>query len=653
MASPRQAKGPSPRRAANGRLRTSIVILLMVLQSILIPLAVVARQSDPSATPLPTSATATRPRCDSPMASATGLVALLRQPVPEDPAAADPAGEPLPPAERFAVGDLIARWSACLASGNVRGFLGLFTADGVRRLFGERSPYVSGPAGLTVTVLAMSDVELLPDGRIAARISIDPSGNGAAAPESLIVLIKQGADGAWRIDHLRSPEGPVGAVGIAERNPSGPPRALLRRPIAPGPDVRAPAPGPAVPMRGGDAARSGNQPGPAPGSAPDERWRTPTGWFSDAQPIVARGMVYFGGFSLGERTALLAAVDMETGGFRWQTTAPVAWAEFSDAPALGGDVLFAPVQAPVAGILAVSAGTGDALWYAPFGFTSVTAPAIDTDVLFTSGWGVLNPRDLERNDTSGAVFSLDQRTGKERWRFLAPVRFGPVAVGGNAIFIPSDHGLYALDRNTGQKRWQARFSPDLTETPVVAGETVVFTGSDITSGKTGIFALDAASGALRWRVELPAVIGVRAGTAVRGDTVYATWWDSTDGQPGTGAPALRAYDLANGKERWVFRISDDGEPIREAGVGALTQPVISGDSVLFGVSIRVPAPGSTMGLDGLYAIDAASGSMRWHTSASTPIDSPPVVLDETIFAMGGLRPRGDATSGSLLAYGAS
>jgi outer membrane protein assembly factor BamB len=31
---------------------------------------------------------------------------------------------------------------------------------------------------------------------------------------------------------------------------------------------------------------------------------------------------------------------------------------------------------------------------------------------------------------------------------------------------------------------------------------VVFAGSEITSGKRGLFALDAATGALRWRVDL-------------------------------------------------------------------------------------------------------------------------------------------------------
>src|SRR5918995_85337 len=162
---------------------------------------------------------------------------------------------------------------------------------------------------------------------------------------------------------------------MAERDPGAPPRALLRHPIAPGPGVPVHGPGLTVPMRGADVARTGIQLGPAPDNEPAERWRTPTGWHSDAQPVVARGLVFFGGFSLGERIPLLEAVDAATGAVRWQTTAPVAWAEISDSPALGGEILFAPIQAPVAGVLAVAATTGEPLWFSPFGFTSVTAPS--------------------------------------------------------------------------------------------------------------------------------------------------------------------------------------------------------------------------------------------------------------------------------------
>ena len=274
----------------------------------------------------------------------------------------------------------------------------LFTEDGIRRLLAERSPLLGGPAGLRVAIVSISQVERLRDGRIAARIAVDPSGTGAAPPESVIAIVEQREDGLWHIDHLRVPEGPVGATGTAGRNPGAPPRALLRHPIAPGPGVPVRAPGLTVPMRGADVARTGRQSGPAPAKEPTEKWRIPTGWHSDAQPVVARGLVFFGGFSLGEKIPLLEAVDAVTGAVRWQTTAPVAWAEIPDSPALGGDILFAPVQAPVAGVLSAAATTGEPLWFTPFGFTSVTAPAVDADAVYVAGWGVRNAWDRAQND---------------------------------------------------------------------------------------------------------------------------------------------------------------------------------------------------------------------------------------------------------------
>ena len=65
----------------------------------------------------------------------------------------------------------------CLASGDIPGVLGLFTADGIRRLLGERSPFLGGPAGMRVAIVSISQVERLPDGRIAARVAVDPSGS--------------------------------------------------------------------------------------------------------------------------------------------------------------------------------------------------------------------------------------------------------------------------------------------------------------------------------------------------------------------------------------------------------------------------------------------------------------------------------------------
>jgi outer membrane protein assembly factor BamB len=558
----------------------------------------------------------------------------------------------VPPAERATINDLVATWQVCLASGDVPGVLGLFTADGIRRLFSERLPFLGGPAGLRVAILSVSQVERLRDGRIAARILVDPGGNGAASPESLHVIAEQSEDGLWRIDHLRAPEGPAGGAGVAERDPAAPPRALLRHPIAPGPGVPVQAPGLTVPMRGADVARTGIQFGPAPAVAPAERWRTPTGWHSDAQPVVARGLVFFGGFSVGERTPLLEAVDTVTGAVRWQTTAPVAWAEIPDSLALGGEILFAPVQAPVAGVLAVAAATGEALWFSPFGFTSVTAPAVDADAVYLAGWGVRNAWDRTQNDASGAVFALDQRTGRERWRFLSPARFGPVSVGQDTVYVPSDRGLFAIDRATGRKRWQARFSPGAGDTATVAGDIIVFAGSEITSGRTGVFALDAASGALRWRIDLPRAAGVRTGSAAANSLVFISWWDALEEDSASGTPTLRAYDLASGQERWVFRANDAADARQVVGAGSLTSPVVVKDVVLFGVAVRTPAAGVGGNADGIYAVDTATGELRWQTASATPIRSAPAVLDGMIYAMGGLRARGGAAEGNLLAFGA-
>jgi outer membrane protein assembly factor BamB len=302
-------------------------------------------------------------------------------------------------------------------------------------------------------------------------------------------------------------------------------------------------------------------------------------------------------------------------------------------------------------VLTVAAATGEPLWFAPFGFTSVTAPAVDADAVYVAGWAARNTWERTQNDAAGALFALDQRTGRERWRFLTAARFGPVSVGKNAVFVPSDRGLFAIDRATGRKRWQARFSPSAGDTATVAGEMIIFAGSDITTGQSGVFALDATSGALRWRIDVARAPGARAGCAAANGLMFVSSWDAPQDDPANGTPTLRAYDLVNGEERWVFQANGAADARGGVGAGSVTSPVIVGDTVLFGVAVRTPAPGATGNADGLYAVDTATGKLRWHVSADTPIRSTPAVLDGTVYAMGGLRARGGATGGNLLAFG--
>ena len=101
----------------------------------------------------------------------------------------------------------------------------------------------------------------------------------------------------------------------------------------------------------------------------------------------------------------------------------------------------------------------------------------------------------------------------------------------------------------------------------------------------------------------------------------------------------------------MFHPSGSADAQQGVGTGSVTSPAVVGDTVLFGVAVRAPAPGFTGNADGLYAVDTATGKMRWHTSATTPIRSAPAVLDGTVYAMGGLRARGGAAEGNLLAFG--
>ena len=89
-------------------------------------------------------------------------------------------------------------------------------------------------------------------------------------------------------------------------------------------------------------------------------------------------------------------------------------------------------------------------------------------------------------------------------------------------------------------------------------------------GKRGLFALDAATGALRWRVDLGTAPGTHAGTAANADTVFVTEWDAPDGDAANGAPTLRAYDLATGKERWDFAVTWSGDLSKPVGDGTVS-----------------------------------------------------------------------------------
>lgn len=147
------------------------------------------------------------------------------------------------------------------------------------------------------------------------------------------------------------------------------------------------------------------------------------------------------------------------------------------------------------------------------------------------------------------------------------------------------------------------------------------------SGDGNVYALDAASGALRWKFHTGNV--VHASPAVAHGTVYVGSWDSY----------FYALDAASGQERWRFKTGED--PAINNQVGVQSSAVVAGDTVYFGCRDS-----------NLYALDARSGAKRWaFSNKGSWVVGSPVVADGAVYfgtSDSGLLHALDAASGAEL-----
>ena len=163
-----------------------------------------------------------------------------------------------------------------------------------------------------------------------------------------------------------------------------------------------------------------------------------------------------------------------------------------------------------------------------------------------------------------------------RWRFRIPgpdtfsgVDTAAPVVDGETVYLQDmDSDVFALDRETGHVLWRTRFhrrSPGPNGVVVAGGR--VYGNTDRST-----FALDAATGALVWvrRLTTPAQ-PIDVAPVVAGGLVYT----STVGLPPGGKGAIVALDAATGAVRWRFStIRGRWAVPREAGGGGLWWPLV-------------------------------------------------------------------------------
>lgn len=246
------------------------------------------------------------------------------------------------------------------------------------------------------------------------------------------------------------------------------------------------------------------------------------------------------------------------------------------------------------------------------------------------------------------LYALDAVNGALKWKFKTGSRVcsSPAVSGGLVYFGSFDSTFYAVDAGTGELKWkfqtggERRFAARHIHGAEPSAETmpdpfdfylsspVVWNGAVyLGSGDTNIYALDAASGTLKWKFKTGDV--VHASPAVADGVLFVGSWDSF----------FYALDAATGTEKWRFKTGEDPEIHNQ--VGLQSSPAIADGIVYFGCRDSK-----------FYAVDAATGKERWSFSnkGSWVIASPAVLGNQVFFATSdsGLFYSLDAKSGAIL-----
>jgi eukaryotic-like serine/threonine-protein kinase len=275
-------------------------------------------------------------------------------------------------------------------------------------------------------------------------------------------------------------------------------------------------------------------------------------------------------------------------------------------------------------------------WKFPAGGAIIATPAVADGIVYVGS-------------TDHNLYAINAADGTLKWKFESKARITSSAAvaGGLVCFASYDGNFYAVDTATGKVRWQfktggeRRFAAPHLHGSLPVAETMpdpfdVFLSSPAIvngivyfgSGDRNVYALDAASGALKWNFATGDV--VHASPAVADGTVFIGSWDSY----------FYALDAATGKEKWRFKTGEDHDIYNQVGIQS--SAAVSDGMVYFGCRDS-----------NFYALDSATGRQKWafNNKGSWVVDSPAVRGGKVYFATSdsGMLYAMDAKSGLKLA----
>jgi eukaryotic-like serine/threonine-protein kinase len=232
--------------------------------------------------------------------------------------------------------------------------------------------------------------------------------------------------------------------------------------------------------------------------------------------------------------------------------------------------------------------------------------------------------------TDGNLYAIDLESGTQKWKLFTGVRVtSSPAVENGVVYFGSYSGrFYAVDAVSGKLKWKfqtegekrfegkhlhgsqpaAELMPDpydaYLSSPALWSGSVYFG-----SGDGNIYALDAATGTLKWKFKTGDV--VHASPAISDGTLYIGSWDSY----------FYALDAATGREKWRFKTGEDHDIYNQVGIQS--SAAIMDGVVYFGCRDS-----------NLYALDARTGEKKWafNNKGSWVITSPAVQDGKVYFA---------------------
>lgn len=173
--------------------------------------------------------------------------------------------------------------------------------------------------------------------------------------------------------------------------------------------------------------------------------------------------------------------------------------------------------------------------------------------------------------------AFDAASGRLVWRTTEPPLGNPAAANGRVFQTVNAPGgadvVTAYDAKTGRRLWARTVAQEAS-----TDEFAVASGLVVARSQTRMTAVDAVTGVIRWRVEVPFGAG---DPVLANGLAYAV-----------GDDEVAAYDLASGARRWSARVA--------ASNGRT--PAVAGETLYVLDDNRISA------------LDARTGQVRWSTA---------------------------------------